>query len=146
MKIHTETQGKSSGLAHPAVRLHCDTSALYVGIWERHPEVTHPGILLAWLNQHVTYCPWPCVKQRKTQGHRLTAWVQKELPPLRESSRVYFFNPLMMPTFKLVHVHGDLSNLMVFMDPCIFKGFIYFFIWPLSIDKKYFLLICRKMK
>ena len=39
-------------------------------------------------------------------------------------NRFSFFNPLVMPTFKAVHVHGDLSNLMVSIDLCIFKDFI----------------------
>ena len=36
----------------------------------------------------------------------------------------YLCNPLVMPTFKAVHVHGDLSNLMFSIDLCIFKDFI----------------------
>lgn len=47
--------------------------------------------------------------------------VQQELPPLGESSDVLLFNPLVMPTFKAVCVHGDLLDLMVFMYLCIFK-------------------------
>ena len=44
------------------------------------------------------------VEKRKTPGHRLTTRVQQELPPVGESSDGHLLSPLVMPTFKEVHV------------------------------------------